>query len=293
MKRPLCSLCTLLLLLLLSVSVSAHIVETYSGQPPVRIVILPCMDPVRVYKNFHPLAHYLEHKIQRQVILQVPRDYESFRRIIEREETDFAYLSAHVYLALRDYFSKYPSLSILTPSGRQQHHGLLIVRTDSGIDRVEDLRGRTLLFGAEQSTVKTLAARLLLREHGIDPEKDLKEYAYGSSCQKNAFNVYLGAYDATFICNYSRGVLNGGSADWPIPPGSLKVVARTRSSPTWIFTALEHVPRSLGTVVNKSLLSLKDDSSSGKKILQSIEAAGFCYTDEKYLRLLDEELQSP
>ncbi len=297
MKKFLYSLCSVFVLFLLFLvsasSAPAHIVESYSDQSPVRIVILPCMDPVSGYKKFHPLAHYLERNIQRQVILQVSRDYAAFRRIIEQGETDFAYLSAHVYLALRTRFTREPSLTVLTPGGREQHHGLLITRSDSGINSVEDLRGRTLLFGAEQSTVKTLAGKLLLREHGIDVEKDLKEYAYGSSCEKNAFNVYLGAYDASFICNYRRDVLSGGNPDWPVPPGSLKVVARTRSTPTWIFAALGHVPSLLVRDVNRALLSLTFAPAADRNLLQGIESAGFTMTDEKYLHLLDEEFQIP
>ncbi|WP_456384985.1 phosphate/phosphite/phosphonate ABC transporter substrate-binding protein [Desulfolithobacter sp.] len=269
----------------------AHIVERYKNEPPVRVVILPCMDPVRVYKKFHPLVHYLEKNIQRRVILMVPGDYRSFSRIIEKGGADFAYLPFRVYLDLRPHFSHEPGLSILTPDGRQQHHGLLVTRSDSGIDKVEDLRGKTLLFGAEKSTVKTLAGMLLLREHGIDVEKDLAGYAFGSSCQKNAFNVYLGTYDATFICSDSRDILEGKNPDWPIPPGSLRVVARTRPVPTWIFAALDRVPESLITEVNRVFLSLSLSSEEDRKLLDEIEAAGFVVCDEKKLRLLYKNFQ--
>lgn len=47
------------------------------------------------------------------------------------------------------------------------------VRADSGINRVEDLKGKTIAVNTYGAIVD-VAARVVLRKHGLDPEKDLR-----------------------------------------------------------------------------------------------------------------------
>ncbi|MCB2182744.1 MAG: phosphate/phosphite/phosphonate ABC transporter substrate-binding protein [Desulfobulbaceae bacterium] len=277
-----------------AVAAQAHIDQKHPDSSPLKITILPCTDPVKTYKNFHHLAHYLEKKINRDVIIQVPRNHHAFLRIIREHETDFTYQTAHIYIALENSFNRHSSLSALTPDGKRQHKAFLITRSDSSIKNIEDLRGRSILFGSEQSTVKTLASKLLLKNHGIDEEKDLQDYSYGDSCEKNAFNVYLKAFEAGFVCDYSyNSLMSEEDPDWPIPPGSLKIVAETMSVPTWIFSALNTVEVSTVKAVQAALLALTSTNVEHQKILRSIESGGFVVTDEKDLLMLRKQLTGP
>ena len=259
-----------------------------SDASSIRVAILSCMDPVETYKKFHPLVHYLESRTGRRVTLQVPRDYNTFLRMVRQGQTDFSYQSAHIFLTLEQYLSPEMRLSTLTVSGKRQYHALLVARSDSSIETIGDLRGKSVLFGPRQSTLKTFAAKQLLEEHGIDVEADLHDNSYGSSCVKTAFNVYLKAYDAGFVCAHSyHALMREENPDWPIPPGSLKIIAETMAIPTWIFSASKGIDPAMISLVREALLELSHDSTKEHgEILHSIESSGFVVTRDGDLATL-------
>lgn len=301
MKRTDTRYCTILVIFMafaLIVSVSsarAHIGKIHSDLPPLRLTILSCMDPVTTYTNFHILAHYLESQIGREVILQVPRDYGAFRRIIRRKQTDFSYQPAHVFLDLESFFNPDTLLSGLTPSGRRLHQAFLVARSDSSIETVRDLYGKSVLFGPQESTVRAFAAERLLEDNGIDIERDLHDNRYGLSCEKTAFNVFLGAYDAGFVCDHSWKVLSSGANPaWPIPPGSLKIIGKTMEIPTWVFGARQGLGPGIAQRVADALVSLsRSESPEHDLVLRTIEAGGFAPTELGDLLLLRDQIGAP
>ncbi len=286
MSRECGKLCSFLIVVTFLVCIPVGSVWCHDA--PVRVAVLSCMDPVKTYKKFHPLAHYLETQIGREVSLLVPRDYSAFMRMVKQGQVDFSYQPAHIFLTLENYLNPEMRLSTLTMSGERQHRALLIVRADSSIKGVADLRGKSVLFGPEQSTVKSFAAKQLLVEHGINLESDLHDSSYGSSCEKTAFNVYLKAYDAGFVCAHSYHTLMGRkNSEWPIPPASLRVVAKTNPIPTWIFSASKNVNPEMVTVVREALLALSSHPTEEHlEILHNIESSGFDITSENDLRML-------
>ena len=74
--------------------------------------------------------------------------------------------------------------------------------------------------------------------------------------------------------------------DWPIPPGSLKIIAQKMPVPTWIFSALNHVDQETIASVKKALISLTGSRRDQKILLHSIDSGGFVQTDAKDLLLL-------
>jgi TRAP transporter TAXI family solute receptor len=53
------------------------------------------------------------------------------------------------------------------------NHTHVIVRADSGINKIEDMKGKTISTGSPKSGTEVIALRLL-RSAGLDPEKDVK-----------------------------------------------------------------------------------------------------------------------
>lgn len=267
--------------------------QTYKSAP-LKITILPNTEAVEAYEQFHPLTHYLEQKLNQKIILQIARDFPSFIRTIKQHDTDFSYQAAHVYLLLEDTFLPKTQLSTLSKNGTLQSFSHLVTRSDSEISSVEDLQGRSLLFGSEFSSVLTFSAKRLLKEHGIDLETDLQDYSFSNSCSKNAFNIYIQAFDAGFICDSRYAALmEGKDLQWPIPPQSLKEVAITEPSPNWVFTPLAHVTPATAAKMRQILLEMSPDNPEQARILDKINSGGFVATEEKQLTTLRNALIEP
>ena len=265
-------LTTLLLLLSLAQTGQA------AGKPrPVQIAITPCTEILKTFKEDQPLAAYLERQLHQPVKLVIPKDFPEFERLIKEGGVEFAFQAPHTYVRLAHLYNREMLLKALTPEGAAKHRGVLIVRKDSPLQRVEDLKGKYVIFGAENDMAKNLSVKRLLAAKGIDPNKDLRGYKHDGSCESIALNVFLKTADAGAICDYSFKNINepGNDAESEIPPKQLRILGRTEEIPTWVFAARTGVDATLIARVNKALIALSPKNNEQEGILESAEVGGF------------------
>ncbi|HIJ90984.1 MAG: phosphate/phosphite/phosphonate ABC transporter substrate-binding protein [Desulfobulbaceae bacterium] len=262
------------LLLLLCLAQAGHA----AGKPqPIQIAITPCTEIIKTFKEYQPLAAYLEKQLRQPVVLVIPKDFPEFERFVKEGKVAFTFQAPHTYVRLAHLYNKETLLKALTPDGESRHRGVIIVRKDSPLRRIEDLKGKYIIFGAENDMAKSLSAKRLLTAQGIDPEKDLRGYKNNGSCESIALNVFLKTADAGAICDYSfKGVneaKNGGESE--IPPNQLRILGRTEEIPTWIFAARTGVEAGLVTRITKALTALNQKNKKHEEILESAEVGGF------------------
>ncbi|MFZ5775445.1 MAG: phosphate/phosphite/phosphonate ABC transporter substrate-binding protein [Thermodesulfobacteriota bacterium] len=249
--------------------------QAHHRPQPIRLAITPCTEVVKTFKHYQPLAVYLGRHLQRPVELIIPKDFKEFEKIIQNGEAEFAFQAPHTYVRLASHYNRDFLLQALTPDGKTSHHGVIIVRKDSPIKRVEDLKGKQFLFGAENDMAKALAARLLLARHGIQT-KDLGGYKYDGSCESIALNVFLKTMDAGAICDYSYDEINEGKGEESdVPAGKLRVLAETDEVPSWVFSARQGVDQELLIKTRKALTALGKDKKEHHRILEGAEISGF------------------
>lgn len=242
-----------------------------------RLAILPCTDVVKTYEAFLPLAGYLEGRLGRKVELLVPKDFSEFEGFVEAGRVDFAFQAPHTYVRLANLYNRKLLVKARTPEGEVLHRGVIVVRRDSGITRIEELKGKSLLFGPKLSTAKWIAARDLLFEKGVDLNKDLKRYANGTSCEAIALQVYLKNFDAGALCDYSFAELASAENkdEDAIPVDQLVVIGRTWAMPTWVLAFRREMDPALAARVQAALLALESGRKEDMEILEPIETGGF------------------
>ena len=263
--------------LLICTQLFVHPVAAATKEPPIRIAITPCTEVAKTFKLFHPLAVYLEKQVKRPVSLVIPKDFQEYERFIMGRETDFAFQAPHTYVKLASHYNQELLLKALTPEGETRHRGVIIVRKDSPLKRIEDLKGKRVLFGAENDMAKSLASWRLLEKHGIRPDKDLAGYQHDGSCESIALNVFLKAVDAGAVCDFSFEEINaareGGESE--IPAGQLRILGQTDAIPTWVFSSLKGVDQELVRKVNTALTGLSKAKKEHQKVLEKAEVGGF------------------
>ena len=265
---------TLLLLLLCL----AQTGEAADKPRPLQIAITPCTDILKTFKEYQPLAAYLQRQLRQPVKLIIPKDFPEFEQLVKDGGADFAFQAPHTYVRLAHLYNREMLLKALTPQGETKHRGVIIVRKDSPLQRIQDLKGKYLIFGAENDMAKNLSAKRLLTAKGIDPDKDLRAYKHDGSCESIALNVFLKTADAGAICDYSFKNINESkeTAESEIPPNQLRILDQTEEIPTWVFAARAEVDPKLIARINAALTAISPkNNKQHQEILESAEVGGF------------------
>jgi len=241
----------------------------------ITIGILPCSDEVMTFKKFYPLITYLKQQTGLAVKIVVPKDFNKLESAVRKGEIDFVLQDPHTYIKLAALFNRTTLLKALDRKGVNSQHAVIIVRQDSGIKELDDLRGKTMMFGPKLSLTKWIAAKELLQEKGIDIDKDLKAYSNGGCCEDIAFNVYLKTVDAGVICDHYFGGHAYEQKELGIDTRTLVIIGKTREFPMRMFAARKGLSDDIVNQVIQALLKLDRENPEHAEILHLAEFGGF------------------
>jgi phosphonate transport system substrate-binding protein len=265
----------LFVLLFMMISLQVTPISAEVERKSVNLAVLPCTDIVNTFKKFHPLVTYLTEKTGLPIRLVVPENLTKFETSLNNGEIDLALQDPHTFLKLSDLFDKDSLLRTRNLEGGTTQAGVIIVRKDSGIHTITDLKGKTVMFGPKFSAGKWLAGRLLLEENGINIEKDLKAYFNGGCCEDIAFNVYLKAVDAGVVCDHFAGEHGDKQKELGIDASQLMVIAKTKDVPMKVYAARKGIDKETIIKIKQALMNLDRHNPDDMKILSPTELGGF------------------
>lgn len=242
---------------------------------PIQIAILPCENIETTFKKFYPLLRYLIQQTGLEASLKVPTDFSAFETSLRKGEIDFALQDPHTYLLTFDQYNNAALLRALSMEGKTTHSAVVVVRQDSQIKTLGDLRARTVMFGDKSSITKWVAAKLLFAHHGINIAKDLKAYSHGGSCEDIAFSVFLKSVDAGVICDHFLDEHEEKQKELGVEAVKLSIIGRTKPVPTRVFVARKHLNQDIVAKITHALLKLDRRNSEHAKILFEAESGGF------------------
>jgi len=170
---------------------------------PIRIAFVPSIEQGQIAQQLDDfdaeLGELLGHPVESSIVL-------SYSACIEQMAAghfEAALLPSLAYVLANDRYGVNVVLKAVR-NGSPTYRGQILVRVDSGIDTLEDLRGRTLAFTEAPSASGHLYPKTLLIANGIDPETDLAEYAFVGSHTAVAQAVLQGRFDAGAMYDDAR-----------------------------------------------------------------------------------------
>ena len=247
------------------------------------LAVLPCSNIETTFRKFYPLLTYLKGATGFSVTLMVPADLPEFETLIRNEQVDFALQDPHTFVQLARVFDRSNLLQTRALNGTTTQSGVVVVRRDSGVTDVAQLRGRTVMFGPRTSTPKWVAARTLFESSGIAVDRDVK-VLNGGCCEDIAFAVSVRSVAAGVICDHFLTQHEARQKDLGVDPASLLVIARTAPFPTRVFAARKGVPAETAKAIARALLRLDPAVPEQARILSSAEIRGFLrVTEAEYL----------
>lgn len=270
----------LLLVSALLAVVLAPAPRSAAAPPGLRLALLPCSNIETTFKKFHPLLSYLKDQTGLVVTIVVPADLAEFESLTKNGNIDFALQDPHTYLQLSRYFDGSSLVQAVALNGTMEQSGVVVVRRDSGIATLPELRGRVVMFGPRTSTPKWVAGRMLFESKGVSVDRDLQTLN-GGCCEDIAFAVIVKSVDAGVICDHFLSEHAVRQKELGVEPASLQVIGRTPAFPSRILAARRSVPPASVRAVTEALLRLDSSDAGHAAILTGAELGGFKRTTER------------
>ncbi|MGB0749478.1 MAG: phosphate/phosphite/phosphonate ABC transporter substrate-binding protein [Magnetospiraceae bacterium] len=218
---------------------------------------------------FSPLATYLQTGLGRPVELWAAADYTTFERHLAAEEYDLVHLNQSQYIKARDR-SGYDAIIQNEEFGEPSLRAAIFVRADSGIDSLQDLRGKTIAFGGNKDAmVSYIIPTFLMRKANI-LEGDYKE-KFASNPPSALMSMIIRESEAA---GAGEKRLQLPLIAKRIAPGSVKALA--------VSDAFSHLPWAVHPRVDphtkaqlRDLLLALEETEKGRKILSTAKLTGF------------------
>lgn len=229
--------------------------------------IHPLHNPQRLMETYGPILDHIDAAIPGvHFRLEASRNYEEFDKKLYTGHFDFAMPNPYqTILSLKHGYRVFGKM------GDDGHfRGIILVRKDSGIRSVGDLKGKKVAYPAATALAATMMPQYYLHTHGIDVNRDIE-------------NLYVGSQESA-IMNVLRGHVAAG-ATWPLPwqtfsaehpdeASQLEVKWQTETLPNNGWVARQDVPPALVGQFATALFALKD-SAEGKKMLGRLPISRF------------------
>lgn len=215
--------------------------------------------PIVMYQRYQPLMDYLSKNTPYKFELKLSQNYRDIINFLKTRKVQVALLGGVTYLEAKKEFAVVPILKPLGPDGKPFYRCVFIARdTDKEINKLSDLKGKSVAFASKLSTAGNLSPLYHLYLNGITL-KDLSRYEnlkYHDSVAREVLrgNFEVGAVIDAVANRFKNRGLKIIDVSGPIP--GLPIVVRADAS------------QELVSSIKKALLSLDYKNPEHRKIME-------------------------
>lgn len=241
------------------------------SKKPLIFGVHPLHNPDLLFERYQPLVDYLNRHLRDvDIQLEASRDYPSYDEKLFSGHFDLALPNPYETIEAADH-----GYRIFAKMGNDEDfRGIFLVRKDSGIKTVADLKGKAVSYPAPSALAATMLPQWFLKQKGLDVFKDID-------------NRYVGSQESS-ILNVYQGLVAAG-ATWPPPWRAmvkkrpelatvLEVKWQTETLPNNGLVARKDVPLALVARIRDLLVHLHENPE-GRAILANMENDSFAPAD--------------
>jgi phosphonate transport system substrate-binding protein len=259
---------------LLTVAVFAVGAISAHAQQVLRVTTIPEEAATEQVRKFTPIAAYLEKRLGMKVEFTPVSDYPAAVESLVNKKVDLVWFGGFTYVQAR-IRSGGKVVPVAQREEDTRFQSVFIAKTDSGIKRLEDLRGKQISFGSQSSTSGHLMPRHFLLQAGMDPEKDFKRVAYSGAHDATIASVVSGKVEAAAL---DITVWRKFVAENKVDTKAVDVFFTTAPYFNYNWSVHADMPAALRERVTKALLDLDPATPEGKEILQLNRATRYIPT---------------
>ncbi len=212
--------------------------------------------------TYKPLAAYLSKKLGREVRLRTVDTWEGLAKSLAAGETDFSLMGPWGYV-LANHQANAEVVATILYDGKPEYFAIMVTGPNSGINKIDDMKGKTFAFGDKGSTSGYLIPSHEFFKRGLDPEKFFSK-VINTKHQAIETQVTRGELDAGADYNRNRdamieqGLIKAADSRiiWtsaPLPNDAFAVsadIAKDKALMAKLTQALEDIGNELKTQPN-------------------------------------------
>ncbi|MFQ5840515.1 MAG: putative selenate ABC transporter substrate-binding protein [Candidatus Methylomirabilales bacterium] len=251
-----------------------------AGEIPevLRISAIPDENPNELLRIYQPFADYLSRELGMRVKFTPVIDYAATVEALVAKKLDLVWYGGFTSVqAVRRTGGNATRLVMREEDAAFK--SVFVTRKETGIKALEDLKGKTFSFGSVSSTSGHLMPRHFLLQHGVQPERDMKEVAFSGAHDATALWVESGKVDA--------GALNFLVWDKLVKNNKVdtsKVIVFWITPPyvDYVWTVRGDIDRGLRERIASAFLKLDHNNPEHKRLLA-------LHRTKKYIKANDED----
>lgn len=273
----------------------AESAELGTVKNPLRMMFVPSGDAQVILEEGREIARQLQGFTGLHFKTSVATSYAAVIEAMGAGKVDIGWLATFSYVLARDKYGV-DLLLIVERFGTPFYRGQIMVRADSGINTVTDLKGKTMAYVDPASTSGHLYPKALIMAAGHDPESFFSKSIFAGSHNAVVLSLLKGEVDAGAAYD---GIRASVARSYPDVFKKIKVIAYTEDIPNDTVTARKGLAPGLKLRIKEGLKHLSK-TPEGEKVLKRVygisglmDLDAFFDPVREASRLLDLNLNSP
>ncbi|MCU7836758.1 MAG: phosphate/phosphite/phosphonate ABC transporter substrate-binding protein [gamma proteobacterium symbiont of Taylorina sp.] len=232
----------------------------------------PLHNPKRLFEVYQPMIDYINARLNgAELRLEASRNYPAYDKKLFGGYFHFSL--PNPYQTVTATQSGYKIFGKM--SDDNNFRGIILVRKDSDIQNVSDLKGKNVSYPAPTALAATMMPQWYLYQHGININKDIT-------------NLYVGSQESSIMNVYLKK--SAAASTWPPPwrafikqrpevAAAVMIKWETPPLPNNGLVVRNDVPQSVVRQVRDIILSLHTHAE-GKTILEAMELSRYEAADD-------------
>jgi phosphonate transport system substrate-binding protein len=200
-------------------------------------------------------------------------DYAAVVESMRSGHSELAYLGPASYGLARRVMGERvaPIFRYRDNAGLEGYHSVMIVKADSPVQRLEEMRGRTLAFSDPNSTSGFQVPGWFLRRQGMDPATFFTRTGFSGSHEQSVVAVINGTYDAAVVAysNEARNTFQRMVEKGMIPANSVRVIWRSPLIPNSPIVIRTDLPEAFRRDVTAAFAAMPERDPEGFREMSS------------------------
>ena len=221
-----------------------------------RVGRIPYLDPRKMVRNHEKLMEYLKNELGiKEARLVLTPDYNELTQFLKDGKVDIAWHGTFAYPRAREIAGGKAILTAIW-SKKKKYSGMIVVRADSNIEKLSDLKGKSFAFVDKKSASGYFLPKVFLLEKGINPDKDFSKVEYLKKHDNILYNILYKKVDAGAVYDTAFDLLKNDEER-----AQLKMLVKTDEILNEPIMVRAGLPESVTAKIKAAFLKLNSDSA--------------------------------